>query len=86
MKTFLSKLGDMFLDQAGGVDEKRVIGIPALVAAVVYVLVVGSAGLPVFAAVAGLGTTLLGIGVLGDQGRLNVSSAPSDPAAGIPGS
>ncbi len=86
MKIFLSKLGDMFLDQAGGVDEKRVIGIPALVAAIVYVLIVGSAGLPVFAAVAGLGTTLLGIGVLGDQGKLNVSSMPSNPAAGIPGS
>jgi small-conductance mechanosensitive channel len=70
------RLGDMFLDQAGGVDEKRVLGIPILIAAVVYVLIVGKEGLPVFAAVAGLGTLLLGIGVAGDQGKLG-SENPS---------
>lgn len=68
MKKFLLKLGDMFLDQAGGVDEKRVIGIPTLVAAVVYVL--ATRDVTTFAAVAGLGTLLLGIGVAGDQGKL----------------
>jgi hypothetical protein len=72
MKKFLAKLGDMFLDQAGGVDEKRVLGIPTLAASVVYVLVTGN--LPVFAAVAGLGTALLGIGVIGDQGKLGGGS------------
>ena len=68
MKAFLAKLGDMFLDQAGGVDEKRVLGIPAIAAAIVYVLITGN--LAVFAAVSGLGTLLLGIGVAGDQGKL----------------
>jgi hypothetical protein len=86
MKAFLKKLGDMFLDQAGGVDEKRVIGIPTLIASVIYVIVVGVPGLPVFAAVAGLGTLLLGIGVAGDQGKLNVTTPPANPGAGIPGS
>jgi len=84
MKEFFKKIGDMFLDQAGGVDEKRVLGIPIIVAAVVYVIV--TRDLTVFAAVAGLGTLLLGIGVAGDQGKLNVSSSSSDSAAGLPGS
>lgn len=85
MKDLLKKLGDMFLDQAGGVDEKRVIGIPTLIAAIVYVLIVGKDGLPVFAAVAGLGTLLLGIGVAGDQGKLNVPTPPANPTQGITG-
>jgi hypothetical protein len=76
MKEFFKKIGDMFLDQAGGVDEKRVLGIPIVLAAIVYVMV--TRDLTVFAAVAGLGTLLLGIGVAGDQGKLNVSSSASD--------
>lgn len=82
MKSFLAKLGDMFLDQAGGVDEKRVLGIPFLLAAVVYVLITGN--LAVFGAVAGLGTLLLGIGVAGDQGKLNVPTPPANPTQGVP--
>ena len=84
MKEFFKKIGDMFLDQAGGVDEKRVLGIPIVLAAIVYVMV--TRDLTVFAAVAGLGTLLLGIGVAGDQGKLNVSSSSNDSAAGLPGS
>ena len=84
MKEFFKKLGDMFLDQAGGVDEKRVLGIPIILAAVVYVII--TRDLTVFATLASLGMALLGIGVLGDQGKLNVSSSSSDPTAGIPGS
>ena len=84
MKEFFKKLGDMFLDQAGGVDEKRVLGIPIVLSAIIYVMITGN--LAVFAAVAGLGTLLLGIGVAGDQGKLNVSSSSSDSAAGLPGS
>jgi hypothetical protein len=82
MKEFFKKIGDMFLDQAGGVDEKRVLGIPIIVAAVVYVII--TRDLTVFATLASLGTALLGIGVLGDQGKLNVSSPSSDPTAGVP--
>lgn len=84
MKEFFKKLGDMFLDQAGGVDEKRVLGIPIIIAAVIYVII--TRDLTVFATLASLGTALLGIGVLGDQGKLNVSSSSSDSIAGIPGS
>jgi hypothetical protein len=84
MKEFFKKLGDMFLDQAGGVDDKRVLGVPIIIVAVVYVCITGNIG--VFAAIAGLGTALLGIGVAGDQGKLNVPQQPSNPAAGIPGS
>jgi len=76
MKEFFKKIGDMFLDQAGGVDEKRVLGIPILLAAVIYLII--TRDLTVFASLAGLGTGLLGIGVAGDQGKLNVSSSASD--------
>lgn len=84
MKEFLKKIGDMFLDQAGGVDEKRVLGIPIVLAAVIYLMV--TRDLAIFAAIAGLGTGLLGIGVAGDQGKLNVTSSSSNSTAGIPGS
>jgi hypothetical protein len=84
MKEFFKRFGDMFLDQAGGVDEKRVLGIPIVLAAVVYLMITGN--LAVFAAFAGLGTGLLGISVFGDQGKLNVNSSSSDSAAGLPGS
>ena len=76
MKEVFKKIGDMFLDQAGGVDEKRVLGIPILLAAVIYLII--TRDLTVFASLAGLGTGLLGIGVAGDQGKLNVSSSASD--------
>jgi hypothetical protein len=84
MKEFLKKLGDMFLDQAGGVDEKRVLGIPIILAAVIYLMV--TRDLAVFAAIAGLGTGLLGVSVLGDQGKLDVTSSSSDGGRGLPGS
>jgi hypothetical protein len=79
---FWHKLGDMFLDQAGGVDEKRVLGIPTIAAAVVYVLITGN--LAVFAAVSGLGTLLLGIGVAGDQGKLGGGPGQGNPTQGVP--
>ena len=82
MKAFLAKLGDMFLDQAGGVDEKRVLGFPVIIAAVVYVMITGK--LDVFAAVAGLGTLLLGVGVAGDQGKLNVTPVSGNSTQGVP--
>jgi hypothetical protein len=85
MKAILKKLGDMFLDQAGGVDEKRVLGIPIVIAAVAYVMI--TANLTVFASLAGLGTLLLGIGVAGDQGKLDVGgSTAGDSTSGVPGS
>jgi len=86
MKAFFAKLGDMFLDQNDGVDDKRVLGIPFLLAAVVYVFIAGKDGLPVFAAVAGLGTTLLLGAVAGDQGKLGSAASKANPTAGIPGS
>lgn len=83
---FMSKLGDMFLDQNDGVDDKRVLGVPIIVAAVVYVLIAGKDGLPVFAAVAGLGTTLLLGAIAGDQGKLGTSKTSGNGTSGIPGS
>lgn len=68
MKKLLEKIGDMFLDQEGGVDEKRVLGVPILVAAVVYVIV--TRDLTVYATLSGLGLALLGVSVAGDQGKL----------------
>jgi hypothetical protein len=72
IKVFFKRLGDMFLDQGGGVDEKRILGVPIIITSVIYVCI--TANLGVFAAIAGLGTTLLGIGVAGDQGKLNISA------------
>jgi len=82
-KDLAKKLGDMFLDQAGGVDEKRILGFPIIISAVIYVFITGN--LSVFAAVAGLGTTLLLGAVAGDQGKL-ASTPPANSSAGVPGS
>ena len=82
MKEFFKKLGDMFLDQGGGLDEKRVLGIPVIITAVVYLVV--TRDLVVFGALAGLGTGLLAGAVAGDQGKLNVVSTPPDRESGIP--
>jgi len=82
MKEFFKKLGDMFLDQGGGLDEKRILGIPVIITAVVYLVV--TRDLVVFGALAGLGTGLLAGAVAGDQGKLNVVSTPPDPESGIP--
>jgi hypothetical protein len=72
MKAFFRKLGDMFLDQAGGVDEKRVIGVGLVVAGVGYVFT-RPAGADVWVTAGGLlgfALTFLGISVAGDQGKL----------------
>ena len=82
MKEFFKKLGDMFLDQAGGVDEKRVLGIPVIITAVVYLVI--TRDLVVFGALAGLGTGLLAGAVAGDQGKLNVQTPPSAIETEIP--
>jgi hypothetical protein len=55
--------------------EKRILGVPIIITAVIYVCI--TANLGVFAAIAGLGTTLLGIGIVGDQGKLNVPASPA---------
>jgi len=82
MKEFFKKLGDMFLDQGGGLDEKRVLGVPIILAAAVFLIITRDLG--TFTALAGLGTLLLGVSVAGDQGKLNVVSTPPDPQSGIP--
>jgi hypothetical protein len=98
MKEFFKKLGDMFLDQAGGVDDKRVMGVPAFALGVIFALIVGfyvlvtgkielvGPGLAIAGFLTGAGITALSIAVAGDQGKLNVPQQPSNPAAGIPGS
>jgi hypothetical protein len=97
-KDFLAKLGDMFLDQAGGVDDKRVLGIPAFALGIIFALIVGfyvlatgkvaliGPGLTVAGFLTGAGITALGLAVAGDQGKLNVPSTPSNSGAGLPGS
>jgi hypothetical protein len=82
MKEFFKKLGDMFLDQGGGLDEKRVLGVPILITAIIYVII--TRDLTVAGFIAGLGSLLLGLGVAGDQGKLNVISTPPDSESGIP--
>lgn len=82
-KDFFTKLGDMFLDQNDGVDDKRVLGVPIIIAAVVYVFITGN--LPVFAAVAGLGTTLVLGAVAGDQGKLGTPKTSGNGSSGLTG-
>ncbi len=72
MKAFLKKLGDMFLDQGGGVDEKRVFGVILIINALVY-LWTHAPSSSVWIVVGGLivlGLGAFGIAVGGDQGKL----------------
>ena len=72
MKAFLKKIGDMFLDQAGGVDEKRVIGMILFLCAIVY-LWTHDAKTETWVTVGGLLTFCfgaLGIAAAADQGKL----------------
>jgi hypothetical protein len=72
VRVFLQKLGDMFLDQGGGVDEKRVLGTALVVQGCVY-LWTHSPGNNTWITVAGLltfGFAALGIASAADQGKL----------------
>lgn len=60
----------MFLDQAGGVDEKRVLGFLMLAYACVYIGVIKVGDAVGFSAIAVVGGGLLGVSALGDQGKL----------------
>jgi len=72
----------LFHDQAGEVDEKRVLGIPTFAAGAIfsliggiYALAVGKSDLigPVLSIagfLCGTGAGILGFAILGDQGRL----------------
>ena len=70
MKAFFKKIGDMFLDQAGGVDEKRVIGFLMCVYAAVYISVIKLGDVAGFSAIALVGGGLLTGAAFGDQGKL----------------
>jgi len=84
MKEFFKKLAEAIQDQGGGVDLKLLLGGPIVIAAVIFVII--TRDLATFAVIAGLGTTLILGSLAGDQGKLNVTSSPSDSSAGIPGS
>jgi len=64
--TFFKVLGDFFLDKNGDGDEKRFFGICFLVYAAVFAWFHPDAAMMVVE-LAGFGTTLLGLGVLGDK-------------------
>lgn len=70
MKIFLKKIGDMFLDQQGGVDEKRVLGTLMLVYACVYIAIIKMGDVLGFTAIATVAGGLLGVASLADQGKL----------------
>ena len=75
----------LFHDQAGEIDEKRVLGIPTFALGILfavvggaYALVVGKpdligAILSVAGFISGSGLAILGIAVVGDQGRLGTA-------------
>jgi len=83
----------LFCDQAGEVDEKRVLGIPTFAAGALFALIGGiyalAAGKPdligpvlsVAGFLCGTGAGILGFAILGDQGRLG---APQTPQGGAP--
>jgi len=65
------KLGDIFLDQQGGVDDKRVMGVLMLIYACIYIGLIKVGDVPGFSAIALVGGGLLGVAApLGDQGKL----------------
>jgi hypothetical protein len=70
MKTFFKAIGDMFLDQNGGTDEKRVLGFAAGAFAFVYIGLIHPGDFATFTAIGGYSLALLGISVAGDQGKL----------------
>ena len=65
------KIGDMFLDQQGGVDEKRILGSAMLIFACVYIAAIKPGDIAGFGAIAAVGGGLVGIAApLADQGKL----------------
>jgi hypothetical protein len=85
LKLILKTLGDFFLDHNGDGDEKRLLGIGLVVFACVYIAAIKPGDLAGFLGIAGVGTGLLGLGVVGDQVN-KTSSSSSNSSAGIPGS
>ena len=79
----------LFYDQSGEVDEKRVLGIPAFLLGILFAAVGGAYALAVGRAdligailsvagfLSGTGGAILGVAVLGDQGRLGTSQPPA---------
>ena len=61
MKAFLKRIGDMFLDQQGGVDDKRVMGVLMLLYACVYIGLIKVGDVAGFSAIALVGGGLLGV-------------------------
>jgi hypothetical protein len=66
----MKRLAQIFEDQAGNLDEKRILGVPILLSAVVF-LWIHPGELGSFSALSALGVSLLGVSVLGDQGKLD---------------
>lgn len=81
----------LFMDQAGGLDDKRILGIPTFAAGVLFAIIGGIWALvqgkmdwigPIVALagfLTGAGLTILGVAVIGDQGKL---LPPDDPKEG----
>lgn len=74
MKKLGKTLYDFITDANGDGDEKRILGIALIVAAVVYLFLRGDIG--GFSALAGFGGGLLGLGVVGD--KVNGQTSPPE--------
>ena len=70
MKGFLKRLGEFLEDQGGAKDIKLLLGTLAVLVALVYILFVRPGDYASFATIAGVGTALLGVSALADQGKL----------------
>ena len=66
----MKRFAQIFEDQAAHLDEKRILGVPVVIFAAVYIAVIRPGDVVGFAAIAGFGGALLGLAVAGDQGKL----------------
>ena len=74
MKRFMQ----MFEDQAGNLDEKRVLGILVAVGGMVFAFI-NPQSTATFIAIEGFAATLLGLSVAGDQGKLQADRVTAYP-------
>ena len=77
MKTILKTIGDWFINFNGDGDAKLVLGFALIIFACFYIAMIAKGDVAGFLAISGVGTGLLGLGVV--QDKVNQSAPPASP-------
>ena len=85
MKTFWRTLGDLFINFNGDGDAKLVLGIGCIIFACFYIAMIKLGDVAGFLAISGIGTSLLGLGVVQDKVNQTAPPAGGNPTQGITG-